>query len=106
MLSRRLVLIHAAAALCALASQTVFAPSSFAAEQAKKKVLLIAGKPSHGYAEHEHNAGCMLLAKCLNESGLPVEAVVQQERLADGLQSCSTAWRPSSCTATAAVGTW
>jgi hypothetical protein len=42
----------------------------------KKRIVLIAGPPSHGYASHEHNAGCLLLAKCLNESGLPVEAVV------------------------------
>jgi putative membrane-bound dehydrogenase-like protein len=28
-----------------------------------KKVLFIAGKPSHGYGAHEHNAGCLLLAK-------------------------------------------
>ena len=31
----------------------------------KKKVLMIAGKPSHGPGEHEHNAGIQLLAKCL-----------------------------------------
>jgi len=42
----------------------------------KKRIVLIAGPPSHGYASHEHNAGCLLLAKWLNESGLPVEAVV------------------------------
>jgi type 1 glutamine amidotransferase len=42
----------------------------------KKKIVLIAGPPSHGYGSHEHHAGCLLLAKCLNESGLPVEAVV------------------------------
>lgn len=47
---------------------------------AKKKILFIAGKPSHPFAQHEHNAGCMLLAKCLNESGLPVEAVVTKGR--------------------------
>jgi putative membrane-bound dehydrogenase-like protein len=29
----------------------------------KKRVLFIAGKPSHGYGAHEHNAGCTLLAK-------------------------------------------
>lgn len=40
-----------------------------------KKVILIAGKPSHGYGAHEHKAGCILLAQALNESGL-VEAVV------------------------------
>src|SRR5579863_6262011 len=47
-----------------------------AASQGKKKIVFIAGGPSHGYGEHEHLGGCMLLAKCLNESGLPVEAVV------------------------------
>ena len=47
-------------------------------DPAKKKIVLIAGTKSHGYASHEHNAGCLLLAKCLNESGLPVEAVVYQ----------------------------
>src|SRR6185369_11408886 len=30
---------------------------------AKKKVVFIAGKPSHAYGGHEHNAGCQLLAK-------------------------------------------
>jgi putative membrane-bound dehydrogenase-like protein len=31
--------------------------------QAKKRVVFISGKPSHGYGAHEHNAGCLLLAK-------------------------------------------
>lgn len=35
------------------------------AEGAKKNVLMIAGKPSHGPGDHEHNAGVQLLAKCL-----------------------------------------
>ena len=42
----------------------------------KKKIVLIAGRRSHGYGSHEHKAGCMLLAKALNESGLPVKAFV------------------------------
>ena len=43
----------------------------------KKKIVFIAGNRSHASGEHEFNAGCMLLAKALNEeSGLPVEAVV------------------------------
>lgn len=42
----------------------------------KKKVALIAGPPSHGYGAHEHKAGCMLLAKAIDESELPVETVV------------------------------
>ncbi|MGE3803705.1 MAG: family 16 glycoside hydrolase [Gemmataceae bacterium] len=44
-----------------------------------KKIVLIAGPRSHGYGAHEHKAGCMLLAKALNESGLAVKAVVVTE---------------------------
>lgn len=42
----------------------------------KKKALLLAGNPSHGFGAHDHLAGCSLLAKLLNESGLPIEAEV------------------------------
>jgi type 1 glutamine amidotransferase len=42
---------------CALASAAVAAD--------KKSVVMIAGKPSHGPAQHEHNAGIQLLEKCL-----------------------------------------
>src|SRR5438067_13374083 len=52
--------------------------SVHAEDAAKKKIVFVAGKPSHGFGAHEHNAGCMLLAKCLNESGLNVEAVVHK----------------------------
>ena len=38
----------------------------FAAE--KKVVVLIAGKPSHGPGQHEHNAGVLLFKKCLEQS--------------------------------------
>lgn len=34
-----------------------------------KTILLIAGRPSHGPGDHEFNAGCMLLKKCLD--GVP-----------------------------------
>lgn len=44
--------------------------------EAKKKIVFVAGKPSHGPGQHEHRAGCMLLADQLNKSGLPVDAVV------------------------------
>jgi len=37
------------------------------ARLANRQVLLIAGKPSHGPGQHEHNAGVQLLAKCLKE---------------------------------------
>ena len=36
---------------------------------AERTVLLVAGPPSHGPGEHEHNAGVQLLARCL--SGVP-----------------------------------
>lgn len=42
----------------------------------KKKIVFIAGAPSHGPGEHEHRAGSLLLADHLNRSGLAVEAVV------------------------------
>ena len=42
----------------------------------KKRIVLIAGRKSHGYGGHEHNAGCLLLGKWLNESGLGIETVV------------------------------
>ena len=45
-----------------------------------KKIVFVAGTPSHGYFSHEHNAGCLLLAGKLNaaakEHGLPVVATV------------------------------
>jgi type 1 glutamine amidotransferase len=43
-----------------------------------KNILLIAGKPSHGRGAHEHNAGALLLKKCLDESALPVTSSVIQ----------------------------
>jgi ankyrin repeat protein len=44
-----------------------------------KSILLIAGKPSHGEGEHEFPSGCDILARSLNESGLPVNAAVHYE---------------------------
>src|SRR5215204_1043266 len=35
------------------------------ANSADKHLLMIAGKPSHGYLEHEYRAGCLLLQRCL-----------------------------------------
>ena len=50
------------------------------ADAQTKKVLLLAGQKSHRSGEHEFNAGCLLLAKALNEqSGLDVEATVIQD---------------------------
>jgi type 1 glutamine amidotransferase len=42
----------------------------------RKKIVLVAGGPSHGYGGHEHNAGCLLLANRLNENVPQVYATV------------------------------
>ena len=61
---------------------------------AKKKVLFLAGKPSHANGEHEFRAGCMLLADALNESGANIEAKVhfygwpEDESIFDGVDAC------------------
>ncbi|MEO5716580.1 MAG: ThuA domain-containing protein [Luteolibacter sp.] len=47
-----------------------------AASAPKKKIVFIAGRPSHGPGQHEHRAGCMLLADQLDKSGLPLESTV------------------------------
>ncbi len=39
--------------------------SLFAAEP--RKIVFIAGGPSHGPSEHEHRAGCLLLKSCLDK---------------------------------------
>jgi hypothetical protein len=63
-LSRRTFLgLSAAAAAGALA-----APSAFA-DSPPRKLVVLAGHPSHGPLEHEFNAGAHLLAKCL--AGVP-----------------------------------
>jgi hypothetical protein len=46
-----------------------------AAAEAPRKIILIAGNPSHGPGDHEHNAGVLLLQKCLKDiPGVTVEA--------------------------------
>ena len=46
------------------------------AAPATTHILLLAGQPSHGPGEHEHNAGVLLLKKCLDASGLPLTTTV------------------------------
>jgi type 1 glutamine amidotransferase len=38
-----------------------------ASQAADKKIVFVAGVPSHGPGDHEHRAGCLLLANCLNQ---------------------------------------
>ena len=45
---------------------------------APKKVVMIAGKQSHGLLSHEHNAGIQLLAKCLKEGASKLVTPVVQ----------------------------
>jgi putative membrane-bound dehydrogenase-like protein len=47
------------------------------AAEGKKKIVFIAGKPSHAYAAHEHNAGCDLLTHSLKSAvpGLDIDVV-------------------------------
>jgi type 1 glutamine amidotransferase len=45
----------------------VLVATALAAQAQKKTIVMIAGRPSHGPGEHEHNAGVQLLAKCLDE---------------------------------------
>ncbi len=42
----------------------------------KRKVVFVAGEPSHGYGNHAHRAGCILLADLLNENTDDVLATV------------------------------
>ena len=66
-------------------------PGLFAGEA--KKVVFIAGPPSHGPGEHEHRAGCLLLQSCLGK--LPgVTSVV-----------CSNGWPQDPASAFAGAST-
>lgn len=62
----RLALAAACIAACSV-SWLPTASQSRAEENGKKKVVFIAGNQSHGYGAHEHYAGCLLLAKSLQE---------------------------------------
>jgi putative membrane-bound dehydrogenase-like protein len=56
---------------CSIALVATFLPAAALGQQAagqKKKVVFVAGRPSHAYGAHEHNAGCRLLAARLQES--------------------------------------
>ena len=52
----------------ALLVVTLLANSLGSSNAANKRILLIAGKPSHGPGDHEFRAGSLLLQKCLNKA--------------------------------------
>ena len=66
------ILCRVVAAVVAVA----FAAAPALAAEAPKKIVMIAGKPSHGPGEHEFNAGTLLLAKCLTENAPNVAVTV------------------------------
>ena len=53
--------------LLASALFALVTPCIHAVDGAQKTIVMIAGRPSHGAGQHEHNAGIQLLAKCLRE---------------------------------------
>lgn len=55
-------------AAAAAACLGMFAAPSGAEEKQAKKIVFVAGRPSHGYGAHEHNAGSLLLAKLLGQA--------------------------------------
>lgn len=78
----KMVVVFAALVGCGLLVAGIMMGSEAKAEDVveepavKRKVLFIAGAPSHGNGEHEFRAGCMLLADAINASGVNVEAKV------------------------------
>jgi type 1 glutamine amidotransferase len=59
-----------------------------AAAGGTKKVVFVAGKPSHGYGSHEHNAGCLLLAHYLQQNAPDIQAEVYRNGWpAEGLEA-------------------
>ncbi|MFL3659994.1 MAG: hypothetical protein ACJ07L_18340, partial [Opitutales bacterium] len=62
------------------------------AQKGPKNILFIAGPPSHGWNQHEFPAGCELLAQCLNQSNLGIDANVslgwpEDDRLLENAQT-------------------
>jgi putative membrane-bound dehydrogenase-like protein len=49
---------------------------ALSANAAPKSIVMIAGKPSHGPAQHEHNAGVQLLAKALKQNTADVDVKI------------------------------
>lgn len=70
------------AMLCGLAATLSLGlgnASATADEPAKddaKKIVFIAGNQSHGFGAHDHQAGCMILAKAINDNVKGAKAVV------------------------------
>ncbi len=67
----------------------IFFSAIWSVSAADKKILLVAGQPSHGPGAHEHNAGVQLLKKCLDDvPGIKTEIQLngwpEDEKIFDG----------------------
>jgi type 1 glutamine amidotransferase len=62
---RRILMAGLVLGLTSLFSAGQTAVAAAEADAGSAKIVLIAGRPSHGPGDHEFNAGCKLLAKCL-----------------------------------------
>lgn len=72
MAARSLIIAIFALLLFATVSHAEFAPSL----EAKKQIVFIAGRASHGYGSHEHYAGCRLLADLIEKAYPDVQCQV------------------------------
>lgn len=52
--------------------------TAIVAQGENKRVLFLAGEPSHGWNAHEFVAGSKILAACLNDADIGIEATVHQ----------------------------
>ncbi|MFT4550216.1 MAG: hypothetical protein ACI9MB_004192 [Verrucomicrobiales bacterium] len=68
--------LHRTCFFAALAALLTFAIPVVAATKERAKVVIVAGKKSHGYGAHEFNAGSLLIQRMLKASAPGVEVVV------------------------------
>ena len=54
----------------------IFFVTVFSSVAKNKKVVFVAGAKSHGFFAHEHAAGCMLLAKHLEDANIGITTQV------------------------------
>ena len=66
MLFSRRDFLSASVAATAMASVSSLRSNASASSPKPKKLVLIAGTPSHGPGMHEHNAGVQLFHQCLS----------------------------------------
>ncbi len=67
------------ASIAVLVTLTVGRAQEAVGPGAKRRVVFVAGKRSHGYGSHDHWPGSLLLSKWLNENHPQIEAVVVRD---------------------------